>query len=282
MNNTRAQLYLLKQYGFSDSILEYIFESNYQPIDVIFGNDSFINLQVEQHYTKKDNELAKDYHLFELFARNVKNKNDFLDDENVKLYFKYDKNAIDKLLPRDKQPLFFYAKGNIDLIEQDFKRVSIIGTRKPNDDFIKKGRKAIKNYVNKGFVTVSGLAEGIDTLTHEVTLELTGKTIAVLPTNFIEIYPKKNIKLVQDISEKGLLLSAMGPYEHTYKSGFLERNTYVAAMCDELLVVQTNLKSGTMNTLRKASALGKKIYYLDQLNDEINGKIIEYNGEEME
>ncbi|GAB7171384.1 hypothetical protein TUA1478L_33780 [Lactiplantibacillus plantarum] len=46
-------------------------------------------------------------------------------------------------------------------------------------------------YIKNNFVIVSGLAQGTDTVVHEETLKLGGETIAVLPTNFNKIYPKK-------------------------------------------------------------------------------------------
>ena len=71
-----------------------------------------------------------------------------------------------------------------------------------------------------GYIIVSGLAEGIDTASHIATLDSGGKTIAVLPTNFKEIYPKRNKELAQKIAQHGLLLSATGSNENTYKSSF--------------------------------------------------------------
>ena len=46
-----------------------------------------------------------------------------------------------------------------------------------------------------GLTIISGMAEGIDGIAHSATLEVYGKTIAVLPCGFKNIFPENNIKL---------------------------------------------------------------------------------------
>ncbi|TBW74424.1 DNA-processing protein DprA, partial [Staphylococcus epidermidis] len=66
------------------------------------------------------------------------------------------------------------------------------------------------------------------------------------------------------------------------KSDFLDRNKYVANISDEILVIETNLKSGTMNTIRNASFAKKKIYYFNNLDMETQKVIEKYGGIKLE
>lgn len=277
--NTRVQYLTLKQYGFSDTLLEYLFNSRNYPLEAIFDKSSESYARTIHKFTKKDYDLSLNYGKYYNFVgKMVEDKDGYLSDKNLKIFFKFDDNVIDELIPKEKQPLFFYAKGNLDLLEKEIKRVSVIGTRKPSDVFIKEAEPILESYIDNDFVIVSGLAEGIDSFAHNVALENDGKTIAVLPTNFMNVYPKKNVGLSMEIAEKGLLLSAIGPYEHTYKSNFLERNGYVAAISDEIFVVETNMRSGTMNTIRQAAKMKKKITFLDQKERKLNDYITELGG----
>lgn len=277
--NKKTQYLSLKQYGFSSNLLEYIYAYDYYPLEAIFDKKSIAYADSIHKFTKKDFDLSLNYGQYYSFVEKfLLDELGFLSDENIKIYFKFDNNDIDEFLPKSQQPLFFYSKGDSNLLEKENKRVSVIGTRNPSSMFIKEADPVLKNYIDNGYVIVSGLAEGVDTFAHNTALEKNGKTIAVLPTNFIKVYPKNNIDLSMKIAEKGLLLSSIGPYENTYKSSFLERNGYVAAISEEIFVVETAIRSGTMNTIRQASKMKKKITFLDQKDKKLNDYIIGLGG----
>lgn len=276
--NIKSELFFLKQYGYSDRILEYIFLYGNNPLHFLFEYEDYSNAEREL-FTKKDLELSKRKAEYLSFKTSFFYSEPFLrKNNNNKIYFKYDDTALSSLLPPKIQPLFMYSKGIEGLLSIDKKRVSIVGTRKPSEDSIKITQTLVKKYVENDYIVVSGLAEGVDTSAHIATIDHGGKTIAVLPTNLNNIYPKKNTALAKMIEKEGLLLTSVGPNQNTFKSNFLERNQYVAYLSDIILVIETNLKSGTMNTIRNASMANKKIYFVDQKNDEINKKIIGFGG----
>ncbi|MCM2983833.1 DNA-protecting protein DprA [Niallia circulans] len=275
----RSNLFFLKQFGFSDSLLQTIFQLNLDPLESIFNNKCEIIIGIESEFKDKDRELARDYQKYLNFKSKLFNTEAFLKDISSKIYFKYDQNELTALIPEKIMPLFMYSKGDVSQLLLDRKRVAIVGTRNPSEKSIQLTKKITSEYVRNNYIIVSGLAEGIDTVSHKTTLSLGGKTIAVLPTNFNKIYPKENQDLANLISEKGLLLTAIGPKENTYKSSFLDRNKYVANISDIVIVIETNLKSGTMNTIRNAYEANKKILFVDQGDEAINNKIFEFGGE---
>lgn len=275
----RSDLFYLKQFGFNDSLLQAIFQLKLDPIVSIFNNENELIMEIESKFTDKDRELARDYQQYKNFKSELFNTETFLKDRKSKIYFKYDYNELTALIPQKIMPLFMYSKGDISLLSLDRKRVAIVGTRNPSEKSIELTKKITQKYVSDNYIIVSGLAEGIDTVSHATTLDLGGKTIAVLPTNFNKIYPKENNDLADLISDKGLLVTAIGPKENTYKSSFLDRNQYVANMSDLIIVVETNLKSGTMNTIRNAYEANKKILFVDQGDEALNNKICEFGGE---
>lgn len=283
VKNIRSELFFLKQFGFSSKLLESIFILEYSPLNAIFEEWSSERFYVESDFTDKDRELSSLYLDYVNFKEELFKKDPFLQlAENNKIYFKYDENLITELLPEKIMPLFMYCKGNLNLLSNTRKRVAIVGTRNPSQIAIENAEFVTNKYISERHVIVSGLAEGIDSIVHETALDLNGDTIAVLPTNFNSIYPKKNTKLAHDIAERGLLISAIGPKENTYRSTFLDRNQYVAGMSDIVFVIETSERSGTMNTIRNARDFGKKILYIKQLDDSVNEIIEDMGGELFE
>lgn len=104
---------------------------------------------------------------------------------------------------------------------------------------------------------------GTDTLAHETALKYDGKTIAVLPSGFENIFPQKNEKLAKEIVEKGgLLVTEYSPKTVADSSKFLERNRIVAGLGIALVVIEALKISGTSVTARIAKSQGKKVFAL--------------------
>lgn len=280
LKNVRSELFFLKQYGISEKLLEFLYQQEMSPLDTVFNHNSLSHQEALKYFTKKDVELSNDLIKFQTLVCELKNY--FLIHKQEKLYFKYDETIFSSLLSKHETPLFLYSCGDESLLSTEEYRVAIIGTRKPSKESIEKARYYATRLASSGIVIVSGLAEGIDTVAHTSTLDVGGKTIAVLPTNFANIYPKINEGLADTIRNKGVLISAIGPREHTYRSSFLDRNRIVAGIANEIFVVETGLNSGTMNTIRHAFESGKKISFLNQRDEKVNKKLLNYGGEMIE
>ena len=281
IENIKSKLLLLNQFGFSSHLLENIYLGNDDPIEVIYNSNSILHYKYQDFYTPKDTKISHKYLDLLVFSKKFKYKFNSYLELNFKIFFKYDNTVITDLISQDNMPLFLYSVGNLDLLKEK-SRIAIIGTRKPNDISVDKAKKYTKEYIQQGYITISGLAEGIDTVVHEETIINKGKTIAVIATNFDNIYPKKNLGLYHKILATGLILTPIGPFENTYKSTFLERNRYVASISTEVLVIETNLKSGTLNTVRNAYELSKKVSYVSQKNKEIEDMLIRFSGVKIE
>lgn len=279
VENIRSELFFLKQFGFNNTLLQDIFLLGVDPIKIIFNRGYKIYAELDSKFTDKDRKLAENHYNYRKFKSDLFKEDTFLRDSISKIYFKYDVNEMTELLPEKIMPLFMYSKGDISLLGVTQKRVAIVGTRHPSQKAIAITKKLTKKFVEDNYVIVSGLAKGIDTISHETAIVHKGKTIAVLPTNFNKIYPKENQELAKIILDEGLLVTSIGPKENTYKSSFLDRNQYVANISDIVVVIETNLKSGTMNTIRNASEASKKILFVDQEDESINNKIKDFGGE---
>jgi DNA processing protein len=111
-------------------------------------------------------------------------------------------------------------------------------------------------------IILSGLALGIDSLSHEHSLKLGLRTIAI-PGSGLDakvIYPRTHLRLAEDIvSSGGALLSELEPHIQAAQWTFPARNRIMAALADALLVIEAGDKSGTLITARLALELGRDI-----------------------
>ena len=161
----------------------------------------------------------------------------------------------------ENAPKKIYAMGNINLLKDE--NISVVGTRRISDYGKRYGKEICKDLVLRDIPIVSGLAIGTDTLAHETALKYGGKTIAVLPSGFENIFPPKNEKLAREIVEKGgLLVSEYSPEIVSDSSKFLERNRIVAGLGIALVVIEALKISGTSVTARIAKSQGKKVFAL--------------------
>src|SRR5512132_241283 len=109
-----------------------------------------------------------------------------------------------------------------------------------------------------GFVVVSGLARGIDAEAHRGALA-TG-TVAVLASGVDVCYPQENAELYSRIAEQGALVSEARPGMAPQARHFPRRNRVISGLCRGVLVVEANLRSGSLITARMAAEQGREVF----------------------
>lgn len=93
-------------------------------------------------------------------------------------------------------PTVLYVKGQYSLLASN-KQVAIIGSRKATAYTKTAMDLIVPPLVEHEYTVVSGLARGADTMAHEATIKVGGKTIAVLGHGFHHVYPKENQALAK-------------------------------------------------------------------------------------
>ena len=185
--------------------------------------------------------------------QNYMNKNSIeIININSKYYPKKLKNIYDK-------PISLYIKGNKEILN-DFS-LAIIGCR----EYTKYGEIVAKELstkiAQKGIVTVSGLARGIDSMAHRATLKVKGKTIAVIGSGLDSIYPIENIPLANEIIKNGgIVVSEYVVGTKPQKMNFPARNRIISGLSDGVVVIEAKKKSGTMITVDFALEQGKSVF----------------------
>lgn len=159
-------------------------------------------------------------------------------------------------------PPVLYVRGDLGLLS--LPAIAVVGTRRlehPKD--IEEAACLVARAVSLGYVIVSGLASGCDTLAHKVCIENRGKTIAVLGTPLDKSYPKENQDLQDVIANNHLIISQYPIGIPTYPSYFAHRNVTTVGLATEgVLVVHADDRSGTMHAVRHCVLQRKPLFAL--------------------
>lgn len=240
---------------------------------------NFLNL-INKGFSKENYNLLKnyknikeifDYNMFFELNEKVVNKIinilEEIKNKYIDIFIKYDikiLSIIDKKYPESLRnipnpPLFLYYIGNISLINK--KILGIVGTRKNTNI----GKYYIYNFLKEAreynIVTISGLAIGIDTLVHKYSIKNDIKTIAVLGSGLLNIYPKENIDLLKDIvKNEGLVITEYPPDFKPTKWSFPMRNRIISGLSQGLLVVESFKKGGSLITAEQSFENNKEVY----------------------
>lgn len=165
---------------------------------------------------------------------------------------------INELSSMKKVPKELFCIGDKTLLNQ--KKISIVGTRRPNNYTKEFTHKLASKLSNNGICIVSGAAMGVDAIAHKAA---TAKNTIAVVANGLDIkYPSVNKNLILDIEKEGLILSAYKEGEKARKYTFVLRNEIVVALGDILIVTQADEKSGSLTSIDYALNMGKKVYTL--------------------
>lgn len=168
-----------------------------------------------------------------------------------------------KLLSQIKKPPFvLYIKGKFSFNSKENQQtVAIVGTRKITDYGKQVTESLTTDLVNNGFVVVSGLALGVDVVSHKTTLENKGKTIAVLGCGVECCYPRDNQAIYERILESGGAVVSEYPLSSLPSKGsFPSRNRIISGLSRGVLVTEGASDSGALYTAEDAFLSGRPVF----------------------
>lgn len=156
-------------------------------------------------------------------------------------------------------PRTMYVDGPM-LIPLPRHRISVIGTRNPTPAGIAEAREISGMLARAGATVVSGLAAGIDTVSHRAAIDAGGRTIAVLGTPPNRAYPSHNANLQEEIRQNHLIASQFPVGSAVSRGNFVVRNHTMALMSDAAVIVEAGDHSGTMHHARETLRLGRPLF----------------------
>lgn len=172
-----------------------------------------------------------------------------------------DKNYPKPLSQIADPPKILYCRGNLNLLKNEC--FAIVGTRKLTSYGKEVARKITVDLTQFGFTIVSGLAMGIDAIAHQTTLEVDGKTIAVLGGGVGDrkIGPQVNLPLAKNIlKNNGLLVSEYSDKEEIFPINFAARDRIISGLSKGVLIVEADEKSGALITAKFALDQNRDVF----------------------
>ena len=148
-------------------------------------------------------------------------------------------------------------------LPQTEKYLAVVGSRKCTDYGRAVCEKLIEGLHGYSITIVSGLALGIDSIGHRAALKAGLPTIAIPGSGLGEkfLYPNSHRELAKEIVEKGgALISEFADDIPGYPSNFPQRNRIIAGISDATLVIEAELKSGTLITSKYAIEYNRDVY----------------------
>ena len=183
------------------------------------------------------------------------------EEKNINIFYYLYENYPKNLIDIKESPYVIFVRGTLPPDKELEKAFAIVGTRKATGEGINFA-KDIGTYLAKNNIyNISGLALGIDTEGHNMSLQKTG---AILGQGLdLEIYPRENIKLAEKILENnGFLLSELIPKQELSIFSLIKRDRLQSALTSGIIIA--------VNTFKYAKEQKKRIFISD-----INKEFIE-------
>jgi len=156
----------------------------------------------------------------------------------------------------DPAPPVLWARGSLDSLQKE--AVAIVGARIASAGGQRIARGLASQLGEAGMTVVSGLARGIDAAAHWGALS-TG-TVAVLGGGVDDVYLSDNQDLYDRIVAEGCILSESPPGTRAQARDFPRRNRIISGLSRGVIVVEAEIRSGSLITARLAAEQGREVF----------------------
>jgi DNA processing protein len=155
-------------------------------------------------------------------------------------------------------PGVLFVRGELD--PGDGLAVAIVGTRHGTRYGLRQAERLAESLARAGLTIVSGLARGIDAAAHRGAMAAGGRTIAVLASGLLNVYPPEHDKLAEDVAAQGALLSEAPCRAVPVSGAFPQRNRIISGLSLGAVIVEAGDRSGALITARHAMEQGREVF----------------------
>ena len=156
----------------------------------------------------------------------------------------------------DPPPPILWTRGDAGLLSRPC--IAIVGARIASAGGQRIARGLAQQLGQAGHVVVSGMARGIDAAAHEGALP-TG-TVAVLGGGVSDIYPPEHADLYARLTERGCIVSESPVGARAQARDFPRRNRIISGLSRGVVVVEAEIRSGSLITARLAAEQGRDVF----------------------
>ncbi|NEU08105.1 DNA-protecting protein DprA [Flavihumibacter sp. R14] len=207
----------------------------------------------------------KQYQCFDRAEKEIR----FIEKFKIRPLFISDQSYPARLRNCADAPLLLYFKGNVDLNAQ--KVLSVVGTRNATEYGKEICRQLIADIAVHNPLIVSGLAYGIDGITHKECVKNSVETVGVLGHGLDRIYPAEHRALAEKMLHCGGLISEFPSSTNPDRENFPKRNRIIAGIADATIVVEASIKGGALITAELANSYNRDVFaYPGKINEEFS------------
>ena len=187
---------------------------------------------------------------------------EFANKFNISILTWYDKDYPARLKACEDSPLVIFVKGQP--IDSSKKYLAMVGTRSATQRGQAFCRELIEEIsrTHSDICIVSGLAYGIDVAAHKACVEFGVSTYGVLAHGLDTIYPTSHRNVAAEMVKMGGLVTEFFPKTVPDKTNFVRRNRIIAGLCDATIVVESDVKGGSLITAELANSYNREIFAL--------------------
>lgn len=155
-------------------------------------------------------------------------------------------------------PGVLFVRGS--LKAQDGLAIGIVGTRHASPYGLRQAERLAGSLARAGLTVISGLARGIDAAAHRGAMAAGGRTLAVLASGVLNIYPPEHATLAAEVAAQGALTSEQPPHTEPLGGMFPQRNRLISGLSLGVIVVEAAERSGALITARHAMEQGREVF----------------------
>jgi len=153
-------------------------------------------------------------------------------------------------------PAVIWVSGELPPLGTVPQAIGVVGTRKASTYALNLAARISTDLARAGVVVVSGLARGIDTAAHRAAVEAGGVSVGILGSGLDQMYPAENLELSRRLTVISEYPLGTPPAAHNFPM----RNRLIAALSAGSLIVEGELKSGSMITANHALECGRTVF----------------------
>lgn len=158
----------------------------------------------------------------------------------------------------DPPPVLYY-RGTLAALGD--RTVAVVGSRAATNYGREMARRISAGLAESGVAVLSGLARGIDGIAHSAALESNGRTVAVMGGGLDRIYPAEHTSMARQIVESGGALVTEYPLGmRPQAEHFPRRNRVISGLSRGVVVVEGDMKSGALLTVRWALDQDREVF----------------------
>jgi DNA processing protein len=155
-------------------------------------------------------------------------------------------------------PGVLFVRGTI--APTDGLAVAIVGTRHATHYGLAQAERLAGGLARAGYTIVSGLARGIDAAAHRGALKAGGRTLAVLGSGVLNVYPPEHAALAGEVIAQGAVMSENPPLSPPLAGAFPQRNRIITGLSLGVIVVEAADRSGALISARHAMEQGREVF----------------------